>query len=127
MNRLRLPTVRHWRSSQDRSHLVHRGNEAISNPRNRFDVAGRACRIAESVAKLLDGFVQPVIEVDEDIRGPETSPQFVTRDDLARPLQQNREDLNWLLRQANPRAVLRELAGAWIELEKSEANRVFCR
>lgn len=127
MNRHRLPTVGLWRSSQDRSSPVHRGNEAISNPRNRFDVTGRACRIAESVAKLLDGFVQSVIEIDENIGGPETSPQFVTRDDLTGPLQQNRENLDWLLRQANLRAVLRELAGSRIQLEKSEANRVFCR
>ena len=97
----------------------------VSDPRNGFNITGRARRVAESVAEFLDGFIQSVIEIDKNIGRPEASPEFLTRHDLARAFEEQRQDLNWLLRQPNLCAVSRELPSPEVELKQAKLHRVF--
>jgi hypothetical protein len=61
-----------------------------------------------------------VIEIHERVRGPERLPQFLAAHDFAAMLDEQREDLEGLLLQANPRAALPQLAGPEIEIEDPE-------
>jgi hypothetical protein len=92
-----------------------------------LDVTRRACRIAESIAEFLDRFVQSVIEINKNIGRPEAFPEFLTRDDLPWAFEEQRQGLNWLLRQPNLHSVLRELPGPEIQFEKAKADRIFDR
>jgi hypothetical protein len=44
-----------------------RSDEAIAGARNGFNVAGRFRRVAERFAEFLNGFIQALIEVNENI------------------------------------------------------------
>jgi hypothetical protein len=55
-------------------------NEAVDG----FNVTARAGWVAESLTSFLDGPIQSMIEIDEYIRLPEESPEFLARDDFSR-------------------------------------------
>jgi hypothetical protein len=63
-----------------------------------------------------------VLEIDERARGPEPLAQLLARDEIARPLQQQRQDVKGLSRKAEAHARLPELTGAEIQLEDAELN-----
>ena len=56
---------------------------------------------------------------------PEALPEFLTRHNLAWVFEEQRQDLDGLLRQPNRHPVPRELASPEIKLKKAEADRVF--
>ena len=70
-----------------------RSDEAITAPRQRLDVARMFGIVVERLANLVDGLVQPLIKVHEDIAGPEAAAQFFARDHLAGTLQQGGQHL----------------------------------
>ena len=47
--------------------VVDGGDEAVADAGDGFDVARGVGGVAEGVAKFLDGFVEAVVEVDEDV------------------------------------------------------------
>jgi hypothetical protein len=79
------------------------GKEAIAAARDRFDKARILHGIAERLADLAHGLVEPVVVVDHRPR-PQTALKFLARHDFARPFQQRREQLEWLLLQTDPPA-----------------------
>jgi hypothetical protein len=62
-----------------------------------------------------------VIEV-HDRPGPNAAAQFLARDQLSRLLQQHGENLERLALQPDPQAAFRQLAGAKIDFESTEAQ-----
>ena len=71
---------------------------------------GRPRLISDHRAKTLDRGVQAVLEVNERALGPELSPQFVTRDQLPRPHQQQTQNLKRLLLQPHACLAASQLA-----------------
>ena len=67
--------------------LIRKRDEAITNPRNRFNVTRRVCRVSQRVAQFLDGFIQAVVEIDEYVGWPKALSEFLASDDLAGSLQ----------------------------------------
>jgi hypothetical protein len=63
-----------------------------------------------------------VVEVDEGVGRPEFLLQLFARDHLAGALQQQRQDLKWLLLQAQLDSVLAQFARVEIELKHSKAR-----
>jgi hypothetical protein len=58
-----------------------------------------------------------VVEVDDDPVVPEPAPEFFPRNDLARLLQKQRENLERLLLQPDPDTRPPCIAGSWLEEE----------
>ena len=65
-----------------------------------------------------------MLEIDERPLGPQTLTQLVSRDDIARPLQHEAENLERLLLQAHAHGAVAQLARAHVQLEGPEAQRV---
>ncbi|HSU66315.1 MAG TPA: hypothetical protein VLJ39_05570, partial [Tepidisphaeraceae bacterium] len=97
-------------------------DEAVSDAGNGFDVAGRVCRVTESVAKFLDALVQSVIEVDEDVGRPEALTELFTGDDVSGGFEQDRQEAKGLLRQPDDPTISGELRGRRVKLEQAKAN-----
>jgi hypothetical protein len=125
---LRLRVLRVWLEFRGSFGLIGRSrqtdgrDEAVSDAGNGFDVAGGVCRVAESVAKLLDGLVQSVIEVDENVGRPEALTELFTSDDVSGRFEQDRQEAKGLLRQPDDPTISGELRGRRIELEQAKAN-----
>ena len=102
---------------------ARRGDEPVATARHRLDKAGRVGRVAQRVAQSLHGGVQPVLEVDEGVVGPQALAELVASHELARPLEQHREQLQWLLLKAETCARLSQLARAQIELEDAKFDQ----
>ena len=81
-------------------------DEPITTTRHRLDEPRLVGIVAERSAQALDGGVQAVLEVDEGAVRPETMTQLVARDDFARALEHEPENLERLILKAHqPRAV----------------------
>ena len=63
-------------------------------------------RIAQRLANPVNGFVQPVVKVDQRISGPQLLLQLLAGDNLTGPLQQCREDFKCLIWKLDAKAVL---------------------
>ena len=73
--------------------------------------------IAERGAQALDGGVQAVLEIDERPLRPQTVPEIVPRDDVARVFEHEAKNLERLLLQADAALALAQLARPAVELE----------
>src|ERR1700722_2659569 len=82
------------------------GQKAVAAAWDGFDEARAFGGITQSVANLVDRFIEAVVEVDECVRGPKTLLEFLAGYDIAGPLNQHRQNADWLLLQANAQAVL---------------------
>ena len=111
--------VRRSRLEVDNSHVR---DEAVTTSGHCLNEARTLSGITEGLADLVDGFVEPVIEIYERIRGPQSALEFVAGHQLARPGQQHREHLKRLLLKPDPRTALLQLASPKIGLEDSEAK-----
>ena len=76
--------------------------EAISAPAYRFDKAGLFSAVVESTAQLGNGRVEAVIEVNEDIGGPELGAEFFSRHHFVGTLQENDERLEGFFFERDP-------------------------
>ncbi len=65
-----------------------------------------------------------MVKIDKHIGRPEASSEFFPRHNLAGSFQEQRQDLNRLLRQPDLRAVLSELPCPEIQLKLAKPNRV---
>ena len=74
----------------------HRCDEPVSLARYGCDEARVIGGVAQRLPDLLDGGVESLIEFHKGIGGPELALQFLTGDQLARPSQQNSQDLKGL-------------------------------
>ena len=70
---------------------VGRGDETIAPSRDRLHKTRRLGRVTERVAQPSDRRVQPVLEIDEGVLRPETLAELLASDELARLLEQHRQ------------------------------------
>ena len=108
----------------ERGAAGYRSDEAVSDAGDGFDVARGVGRVAERVAKFLNGFIEGVIEVDEDVGGPEALTEMLAGDDVAGGFNENGQELKRLLRQPDPGSVSGESRRLEVELEEAEADRL---
>jgi hypothetical protein len=102
--------------------LFNVAEESIPAPGQRFDEAWVLRGIAQRVAKFLDGGIQPGVEIDERVVGPQTLTQRVARHRFSRALEQGQQDLQRLVRKPDLPALPAKLARDGVQLEDAEAN-----
>src|SRR6185295_13457736 len=102
---------------------LERGHETVAPAGQRLDEARTVGGIVQGIPQPLDRAVEADVEVHERVAGPEGLADLLARHDLARPLQEEGEDLERLLLQPDLRPVLVELTRGRVELELSEAVR----
>ena len=98
------------------------GDESVAAPRQGFDEPRIVGGVVQRFAQLADGAVQPDLEVDERVRGPEHASELVARDHFTGTAQQFFEDLEGLIGQPDFQAMTPQLAGLGVELEHAEAE-----
>jgi hypothetical protein len=117
---LRFLSPRHDSSGHD---TVDGRNEPITAPMERFNKSGILCRIPKRSAQPLDRGVEAVLEVDERAIRPQAVTNFVARDDFSWLIQHQHQNLERLVLQPHPNALLAELSRLEIYLEDAESNR----
>ena len=90
--------------------------ERVSLPRDSFDEELFLWRIPERSAQLVNGSVDVRVVVDATGRWPQTPANRIAGNNLARPLQKNKENLVGLRGQLNSRTVVRYLFVLQIDL-----------
>src|SRR5262249_8867220 len=103
------------------------GQQPISAPGKRLEIAGRAGIVAEGHTDPPDAEVQALVEGHGRARAPERAPQLLAGDDPARPAYQHDEHLDGLTRDRHAPARLAELAALVVQLEHAEAPRRHAR
>jgi hypothetical protein len=63
-----------------------------------------------------------VIEIHKSVGGPDSLPEFLAGDYIARLFQQNPEDLEWLFLQPDSGSILAQLSRMLLQLEAPETN-----
>ena len=74
----------------------HRRNESIPTPGHSLDKARVVGCVAERLTQLPHGGVQPVVEINESARRPEALAHDFPRNDFARVVEQQGQQLKWL-------------------------------
>jgi hypothetical protein len=78
--------------------------------------------VAQRLAQPANGGVQVVLEIDEDIVGPEPPLEVLACDHLPGVFDERRQYLEGLLAEPDPHPALEELTGRQIEVEAVEAD-----
>ena len=125
-DRARVPQdpARGAASARERCGLgsLDRCDEAITAARQRHDIARVADAVAERATDLVDGLVEPVLEVHEHALGPGDRTQLFPSDELARPLQERGQDPERQLLERDQIALAAQLTGMQVQLEGPEAG-----
>ena len=100
-----------------------RGHETVAPAGQRLHEPRTVGGIVQGIPQPLDRAVEADVEVHERVAGPEGLADLLARHDLARPLEEEGEDLEGLLLQPDLRPVLVELTRGRVELEASESVR----
>jgi hypothetical protein len=95
-------------------------NEDVPATRHCLYVARLFCRISQGLAQFVNGGIQPLLEITERSAAPEMTLQFIAADDLSGTTDQESEDLQRFSREPLHIPELSELAGVFVELERSE-------
>jgi hypothetical protein len=88
----------------------NRRNETIAATRHSLDKARVIGVVAHSVAQLLDSYIQATVKLDKSILRPKLFPQFLSGNDLPRPLQQQNQHAEGLVLQGHVLILFRELS-----------------
>ena len=104
-----------------RSSLDHR-NPHIAAPRDRLQVARRLGVVAEVMADLADGGVDPLFEVDVRLAAPQLLLDLLARDHLAGAADEEQQQARRLMGEAEDESGAAQLPGLGVELERSEAQ-----
>jgi hypothetical protein len=107
-------------SNRSRFHYLHRGDEAIASPRQRFYKTGIFSRVAQGIAQLVHRYPQAMVEIDRGCRSPKLPLKFFSGDDLARLFQQSRQQLEGLTLQSHLYAGTAKFLGRKVYLEDTE-------
>jgi hypothetical protein len=89
---------------------------------NGFHVARLIGGISQGLAELVDGRVQPVIEIDERRTIPQSLPQFFTRYHLMRAFQKDFQNLQRVASQPQTRPMLPQFIRRDVELKWTERH-----
>ena len=92
-------------------------HETVTVLRERLDITGVLSRIIQSFAKPPNGLVETDIEVAKSLAGPQPVPQFLPRDHLAWPFQQDCQEIGGLLLQFDVGPAFSQFPGLRIQLE----------
>ena len=104
----------------------HAPDEPIPAARNGLDERRLVGIVTERGAQPLDRRIEAVLEIDEGPLGPQTLTQLLPRDDFARLLEHEPQDLERLFLQAHAHTAAAQLARAHIQLEAPEAQEIAC-
>lgn len=96
--------------------------EAVAATSNGFHKAGTLGGVVEGLTDFVDRFVEPVVEINKSVCGPELFLKFLASYDLAGVLKQHRQDLEGLFLKANSKAALVQLASAKIQFENPKTE-----
>ena len=99
-----------------------RGYETVAAARQSFDEARVFAGILQGLAQSVHGLVQALVEIYEGICGPQPLHQLIAGDQLAGTLQQEDEDLQWLILKVGNGSVDTEFTCARVECELSETD-----
>ena len=102
--------------------IGHFRHKSISKLRQRLDVAGLFRIVSQRRADLVDGEVDPPLEVDERGFTPQMTLNLGAADHLAVTVQEQQENLDGLRRQFDRSSALEELTGRTVDLEDAESN-----
>ena len=102
---------------------VHRRDEPVPATGQRLDIARDVGRIIERLAQAAHRRVQTGLEVDERIGGPEALAQCLTRDELARTLEQRVQNRDGLVGNLEAGGAVAQFPRAPVQRERAESNR----
>jgi len=102
--------------------MLDLGDEAISAAGECLDILGVFGRVAESIAELVYGGIQAMIEVNEGVARPKLGPKFLARDQLPGTLNQDRKNLKWLPYKFEPCSMLPQFVGVQVDLIRPETH-----
>jgi len=97
--------------------------EAVAATSNSFYKAGTLGGVAEGLTDFVDRFVEPVVEIDKSVCGPEFFLKFLSSYNLAGVLKKHRQDLEGLFLKPNAQAPLAQFASAKIQFENPKTDR----
>jgi hypothetical protein len=95
------------------------GEETVAATGNGLNEARILRRVAQRFTNLVDGFVEAVIEVDDQL-APKFLAQLLPGYQLSGFFQQHRQDLKRLLLQPDAQPTLCQFAGSKIDLEDTK-------
>jgi hypothetical protein len=98
------------------------GQKPVAATSNGLHKAGTLGRVTEGLSDFVDRFVEPVVEIDKSVCGPEFFLKFLASYDLTVVLKQHRQDLEGLRLKPNSEAVLAQFAGTKIQFENPETE-----
>ena len=99
---------------------LDRGDEPVAAAVQRLDKSRIVRVVAERGPQPLHRGVEAVLEINEGPLGPQPIAQLLPRDDVAGPLEHDRQNLERLILQPYPNTALAQLARAQIDFEDSE-------
>jgi hypothetical protein len=97
------------------------GNEAVTAPRDSFDIDRSVRDIAQGIAELHHGRVHAVFEVDKRTCGPEQAAQILAADEFACMLEEIDKHVKRLLAYPNWNSIAAQLQAVRIHLKNSES------
>src|SRR5437899_4068618 len=110
-------------------HLLHRRTSTecasklwIPDTSESLDVAWVFGGIAQRDAQTIGSCIEPVVEINEDVRGPQPVLQLLASDHIAGTFDQSLQYLQRLSLQPELDAMLPQLARAHVELEDAESQ-----
>src|SRR6185436_5536221 len=101
---------------------VDSSDEPVAAPRHRLYVARFIRRFPECLPQLLDGGVDAVVELDDGVVGPELLSNLFAQHYLAGIFQKHEQDLEGLLVKPDLQAMLAELRGSNVQLNRPKAD-----
>jgi hypothetical protein len=101
---------------------LDRRDETVSAARNSFDKDRTVGRITQSVAELLDGGVQTLVEINIGSVGPKAGAQFFATDHLSWMVHEGGQNLKRLVLDPNGEALLEKPSLGEIQLEPSKPH-----
>src|SRR5207247_8132434 len=104
-------------SRRRRLHDLDRRDEPIPDTSESLDVAWVFGGVAQRDAQTIGSCIEPVVEINEDVRGPQPALQLLASDDIAGTFDQSLQYLQRLSLQPQLDAMLPQLARAHVELE----------
>jgi hypothetical protein len=100
----------------------YRRYEAVTTSRDSFDETRLCGGVSERRPNLQNGDVETSVKIDEGVGRPKFRAKLVTCNQVARPLQQHRQEPKWLLLKANSDTLLPYFAFLKIHLKRSKPH-----
>ena len=103
---------------------ANRNDEPIAAAGQRLDESRHVRRVPKRISQAANRGIQAALEIDERLCRPQTLSQLLAGDEVAWTIQQCPENLKRLIGKTDPNPAPAQLAGAEIQLERSEPNEI---